>query len=52
MELRETISMQVLKENIFGELEWRKERQVSLGSCKHPNKKIRAIKFYPDVEII
>ena len=50
MDIIETRGLAVLKENMFGELEWKEVNEVNLGSCKKPNKSIKEIKFYPKIQ--
>jgi hypothetical protein len=47
MELVEENKLFVLKENLYGELEWSNVSKVNLGSCKKPNLNIKQIKIQP-----
>lgn len=47
MEIVQENRLYVLKENMFGELEWFNVNSVNLGSYKNPNKSVKQIKFHP-----
>lgn len=45
MDIIDENELLILKENMFGELEWNRVNSVNLGSYKEPNEKIKQIKI-------